>query len=61
MSKEQTFRSADNAFLPLRGDNCRAVRNDVTQIEAASQASKRTLKRNTPVSSLLQACPSLSF
>jgi hypothetical protein len=33
------------------------VRNGVNQIEAASQASKKTLKLNTPVSSLLQICP----
>jgi hypothetical protein len=38
-----------------------AVHNGVKQIEAASQASRKTLKLNTPVSSLLQVCPSLSF
>ena len=38
-----------------------AVRKGVKQIEAASQTSKKTLKLNTPVSSLLQVCPSLSF
>jgi hypothetical protein len=37
-----------------------AVRNDFKQ-GGCEQASKKTLKLNTPVSSLLQVCPSLTF
>jgi hypothetical protein len=60
MSKDQTFRSEDNAFLPLRRRQLsRVVRNDVKQMEAESQAPKKTLNLNTPVSSLLQVCPLL--
>ena len=39
----------------------RVLRNDVKQMEAESQAPKRTLNLNTPVSSLLQVCPLLIF
>jgi hypothetical protein len=40
MSKGQTCRSENNAFLPLR--------SAVKHMEAASQAPKKTLKLNTP-------------
>jgi hypothetical protein len=40
MSKEQTLRSEDNAFLPLRRRQL-SVRNGVKAIEAASQAPKK--------------------
>jgi hypothetical protein len=37
-----------------------AACNDVKQMEQRDSA-KKTLKLNTPVSSLLQVCPSLTF
>jgi hypothetical protein len=62
MSKEQTFRSKDNALLPLRRRrlSARCVTKQ-KQMVGASQAPTRTLKLNSPVSSLLQVRPSLIF
>jgi hypothetical protein len=36
------------------------VRNDIKEMELRAGV-KKTLKLNTPVSSLLQVCPSLNF
>ena len=62
MSKGQTFRSEDNAFLPLRRRHL-SVRcvTTLSKIEAASQASKKTLKLNASVSLLLQVLPLAQF
>ena len=61
MTEGQTFRSEDNAFLPLSsGQNsllCEFCRNN----KALCRAAKKTLKQHIWVSSPLQVHPSLMF
>lgn len=62
MTAEQIFRSEDNAFMPLRRPAVFiAMHHEAKQIKPAGQAPKRTLKLNTPVSSLLKIHSPLIF
>ncbi len=61
MSKEQTFRSEDNTFLPLIKRQL-SVRCVTTLSSGGGEPSAtKDLKLNTPVSSLLQVRPLLNF
>jgi hypothetical protein len=64
MSAGQTFRSEDNAFMPLSpGPNIRfRCRSEFCQsCEKLCQAAQRSLKQHTRVSSRLQIHPSPAF
>ena len=61
MSNEQTFRSEDNAFLPLRRRQL-SVRCVTTQSKWNGEPStKKDFEAEQPVSSLLPVRPSLIF
>jgi hypothetical protein len=59
VSEEQTFRSEDNAFLPLSSGQLSLLFTTTLTNEATCQAAKKTLKLYAWVSSLLQVRPSL--
>jgi hypothetical protein len=61
MSKEQTFRSEDNVLLPLRMRRLSVPSiTALSKMKRRAKRQKKTLKLSTPVSSLLQICPSLT-
>jgi hypothetical protein len=59
VSEEQTFRSEDNAFLPLSSGQLSVLFITTLTNEATGQAPKKILKLHAWVSSRRQICPSL--
>ena len=61
MSQGQPFRSEDNVFLPLSSGQISLLCEFFHSNKAMCQATEKTLKQHTRVSSLLQVRPSLMF
>ena len=61
LTEEQTFRSENNGFLPLRRLQLLVPCVTASENRGGEPSVKKDFELNTPVSSLLQVCRSLSF